>query len=318
LDTVKTAPLLLAASVALGALAQAPGPERKHLIGFSQCNNAEPWRQAMNAAAKAQAAKHPEVELVFSDAAQDNAKQVADVENFLTQRIDLLIISPNEAKPLTKVVRKVFDRAVPVIVLDRAIEGESFTCFIGADNLEIGRAAGTWIAEALQGKGRVVELKGPMGSTPAQERSRGFREIVARHPGIEILHEAEAKWLRDEARAQFENALAAHPRIDLVYAHNDPMAVGAYLAAKAAGREREIRFVGIDALPGPEGGAQAVLDGKLSATFLYPSCGKEAVETAAAILKGEKVEKRIRLKTATVTKANAAEYARLAGEKGPG
>src|SRR5262245_51279005 len=129
-------------------------PARKLLVGFSQCNNAEPWRQAMNAAARAEAAKHPEIELVFADAAQDNAKQVADVENFLAQRVDLLIISPNEAKPLTKIVRKAFERGTPVVVVDRAVEGEAFTCFLGADNLEIGRAAGEWIAAALGGKGK--------------------------------------------------------------------------------------------------------------------------------------------------------------------
>jgi len=259
---------------------------------------------------ESEAGKHPEIELVFADAAQDNAKQVADVENFLAQRIDLLIISPNEAKPLTKIVRKAFERGTPVVVVDRAVEGEAFTCFLGADNLEIGRAAGEWIAAALGGKGKIVELKGLMGSTPAQERSRGFRDAIAKQSGIEIVHEAEAKWLRDEGRTQFEHALAAQPKIDLVYAHNDPMAIGAYLAAKAAGRERAMKFVGIDALPGADGGAQAVLDGKLAATFLYPNCGKEAVECAARILKGEKVEKRIRLKTATVVKENAAEFAR--------
>lgn len=283
--------------------------KKKFLIGFSQCNNAEPWRQAMNAAAKAEAGKHSEIELVFADAAQDNAKQVADVENFITQKIDLLIISPNEAKPLTKVVKKAFDAKIPVVVLDRAVEGENYTCFIGADNLEIGRAAGEWIAKKLGGKGKIVELKGLMGSTPAQQRSKGFREAISKFKDIEIAHEAEAKWLRDEARTQFEHALSANAKIDLVYAHNDPMAIGAYLAAKAAGREKEMLFVGIDGLPGKDGGAQAVLDGKLASTFLYPNCGKEAITTAVQILKGEKPDRKIQLKTATITKENAAEFA---------
>ncbi|MBI3819244.1 MAG: substrate-binding domain-containing protein [Planctomycetes bacterium] len=291
------------------SLPAAQEPKRKFLVGFSQCNNSEPWRQAMNAAAKTEAAKHKDIELVFSDAAQDSAKQVADVENFLTQKIDLLIISPNEAKPLTKVVKKVFDAGIPVVVLDRSIEGESYTCFIGADNTEIGKAAGEWIAKTLNGKGKIVELKGLMGSTPTHHRSKGFRDAIAKFKDIEIVHEAEAKWLRDEARTQFEHALAANNKIDLVYAHNDPMAIGAYLAAKAAGREKEMLFVGIDALPGKDGGAQAVIDGKLAVTFLYPNCGKEAVETALKILNKEKFERKIQLQTATVTKENAADFA---------
>ncbi|MFN0206293.1 MAG: substrate-binding domain-containing protein [Planctomycetota bacterium] len=304
-----------ALAVLVSALFGSQDVKKKYRIGFSQCNNAEPWRQAMNAAAKAEAAKHPELELVFADAAQDNAKQVADVENFLTQKVDLLIISPNEAKPLTKVVTKAYKSGVPVVVLDRAIEGESYSCFIGADNLEIGRAAGEWIAKQLNGKGKIVELKGLMGSTPAQQRSKGFREAILKFKDIEIVHEAEAKWLRDEARAQFEHALAAQPKIDLVYAHNDPMAAGAFIAAKAAGREKDILFVGIDALPGKDGGAQAVLDGKLAATFLYPNCGKEAVASAVKILNGEKIEKKMQLSTATITKENAAEFANPQGKK---
>jgi ribose transport system substrate-binding protein len=300
------------AAAALAAIGCAPQRDAsKKLVGFSQCNNAEPWRQAMNAAARAEAARHPEIDLVISDAAQDNAKQVADVENFLTQGIDLLVISPNEAKPLTRAVESAFDKGIPVVVLDRAVATEKYTCFIGADNLAIGRAAGEWAAKTLGGRGRVVELKGLMGSTPAQERSRGFREALVKFPDVKIIHGAEAKWLRDEARAQFEHALAAHQAIDLVYAHNDPMAVGAWLAAKASGREGAIRFVGIDALPGPEGGAQAVLDGKLAATFLYPNCGKEAVETAVKCLRGEPVPKRIELPTAVVTRENARVYAAL-------
>ena len=149
-----------------------------------------------------------------------------------------------------------------------------------------------------------------MGADAGPAPLKGFRDAIAKYPDIVIVHEAEAKWLRDEARTQFEHALAAQPAIDLVYGHNDPMATGAWLAAKAAGREKEMKFVGIDGLPGKDGGAQAVLDGKLSATFLYPNCGKEAIEAAAKILKGEKVERKIPLKTATITKENAAQYVR--------
>ncbi len=298
---------LLAASLALSC---ACGRSRKSrfLVGFSQCNLGEPWRVAMNKAAQDEARKYPDMEVVYSDAQQDNSKQVADVETFLRQRIDLLIISPNEAKPLTAIVARAYNQGLPVIVLDRAIEGETYTCFIGADNREIGREAGEYTARLLNGKGDIVEIQGLPGSPPARDRGDGFHEAISKYPGLRVVHNPVANWLREEALTQMEIALKAQPHIDLVYAHNDPMAVGAYLAAKAAGREREMKFIGIDALPGPEGGVQEVLEGRLAATFVYPTCGKEAIETAHRILLGEAVPKRITLKTALVTKENAPEY----------
>jgi ribose transport system substrate-binding protein len=274
----------------------------KHLIGFSQANLGEPWRVAMNAEVAERVKAFPDLEIVYADAQQDNAKQVADVENFLRQKIDLLIISPNEAKPLTGIVKRAFESGVPVIVLDREIEGETYTTFIGADNREIGKAAGEYAAELLGGKGLVVEIKGLPGSTPARDRSDGFHEAIAKFPEIKIVHDPVANWLREEAMAQMESALSAQPVIDLVYAHNDPMAVGAYLAAKAKGRDGKIKFIGIDGLPGLDGGRQAVQDGKLVATFVYPTGGKEAVEMADRILRKEQVPHRVTLATERITK----------------
>ena len=274
----------------------------KKLIGFSQANLGEPWRVAMNAEVAEAAKQHPEFEVVYADAQQDNAKQVADVENFLRQKIDLLIISPNEAKPLTPIVKRAFEAKIPVIVLDREIEGDTYTTFIGANNREIGNAAGAFVAKVLNGKGDIVEIKGLPGSTPARDRSEGFREAIAQFPDIKIIHDPVANWLREEAMTQMEAALSAHAKIDLVYAHNDPMAMGAYLAAKAKGRDAQMKFVGIDGLPGLDGGKQAVRDGKLAATFVYPTGGKEAIDIASKILKGEQVPHRITLGTEQVTK----------------
>lgn len=274
----------------------------KKLIGFSQANLGEPWRVAMNAEIAEAAKGHAELEFVYADAQQDNAKQVADVENFLRQKVDLLIISPNEAKPLTPIVKRAFEQQIPVIVLDREIEGDTYTTFIGADNRAIGRAAGEYVGRVLNGTGNVVEIKGLPGSTPARDRSEGFREAIAAFPGIRIIHDPVANWLREEAMTQMEAALSAHETIDLVYAHNDPMAMGAYLAAKAKGRDGAMKFVGIDGLPGLDGGRQAVQDGKLAATFVYPTGGKEAVDIAAKILRGEPVPHRITLSTEQVTK----------------
>ncbi|MGH9751177.1 MAG: substrate-binding domain-containing protein [Blastocatellia bacterium] len=299
---------LLVVALLAGACNRGGGATDKFIIGFSQANKAEPWRTWMDSSLMKEAAKHPKLEVRYADAQQDNSKQVADVENFLRQRVDLLIISPNEAKPLTGVVRRVYESGIPVIVLDRGVEGDSYTTFIGANNREIGKAAGEYAAQLLGGKGSVVEIKGLPGSTPAIDRSEGFREAVAAHPGIKIIADPVADWLRDKGREQAEAALRANEKIDLVYGHNDPMAMGAYLAATAMDRARGLKIIGIDGLPGTEGGAKAVLDGKLDATFLYPNCGKEAIETAVKILHKEQTPKKITLSTARITKENAAQF----------
>lgn len=280
----------------------------KFVIGFSQANKAEPWRTWMDDSLMKEAAKHPNLEIRYADAQQDNSKQVADVENFLRQRIDLLIISPNEAKPLTGIVKRVHESGIPVIVLDRSIEGDSYTTFIGADNTDIGKAAGEYAAQLLKGKGNIVEIKGLPGSTPAIDRSVGFHESLKKYPEIKIVADPVADWLRDKGREQAEAAFRANEKIDLVYGHNDPMAMGAYLAAAAMNRNSTLKIIGIDGLPGAEGGAKAVLDGKLNATFLYPNCGKEAIETAIKILNKEKTPKKITLSTERITQENAAKF----------
>ncbi len=259
---------------------------------MSQCNLGEPWRVEMNAQIKAAAEKHPNLEVIFKDAQNDTLKQRAHVEEFVSAKIDLLIISPKEAQPLTEPVAKAVAAGVPVIVLDRALLGDKYTCFIGADNKKIGRAAGEWIKEKLGGKGKVVELKGLMTSIPGQDRNNGFREGIA-GSGIEVIFEADMKWLEPDARKEMESALSRFPHIDCVYAHNDPGAHGAYLAAKAAGREKEMKFVGIDALP--QEGVAYVQQGILDATFQYPTGGAEAIDNALKILNGETVPKTITL-----------------------
>src|ERR1051325_4210084 len=195
------------------------------------------------------------------------------------------------------------DAHIPVIVLDRRLLGDKYTCFIGADNKKIGHAAGDWIVKKLGGKGKLVELKGLMTSTPGQDRNSGFREAIA-GSGIEVIFEADMKWLEPDARKEMESALARFPKIDCVYAHNDPGAHGAYLAAQAAGREQCVKFVGIDALP--QEGVAYVKQGILDATFQYPTGGAEAIETALKILNGETVAKEITLGSRVFTKENVA------------
>jgi ribose transport system substrate-binding protein len=277
---------------------------KTYTIGMSQCNLGEPWRVEMNARIQAAAEKHPNLKVIFKDAQNDTLKQRAHVEEFVSAGVDLIIISPKEAQPLTEPVAKALEAHIPAIVLDRRLLGDKFTCFIGADNTKIGHAAGDWIVKKLGGKGKVVELKGLMTSTPGQDRDSGFRQAVA-GSGLEIVFEADMKWLEPDARKEMESALSRFNRIDCVYAHNDPGAHGAYLAAKAAGREKEMLFVGIDALP--QEGVAYVQQGILDATFQYPTGGEEAIEAALKILNGESVPKEITLGSRVFDKGNVAQ-----------
>lgn len=270
-------------------------------IGMSQCNLGEPWRVQMNADIRAAASKFPDIEVVYKDAQNDTLKQRAHIEEFVSAKVDLLLVSPNEAQPLTEPVAKAYAVGIPVIVLDRALLGDQFTCFIGADNRQIGKAAGQWIVAKTGGKGDVVELKGLMTSVPAQDRNAGFREAI-RGSGLNVIFDADMRWLEPQARKEMESALARFPKIDVVYAHNDPGAHGAYLAAKAAGREKGMLFVGIDALP--QEGQAYVKQGILDATFVYPTGGKEAIDTARQILQKQSVPKKITLQSRVVTKDN--------------
>ncbi|GAB3932026.1 substrate-binding domain-containing protein [Kribbella albertanoniae] len=292
-----------------GASKSCQGADGKYTIGMSQANVAEPYRQRMDDDIRAAAKEVPQFDVKFADAAQDNAKQVADVDNYITQQIDLLIISPNEAKPLTAVVQKAFDKGIPVIVLDRKVEGDAYTGFIGGDNVQIGSEAGKYVAEKLlPNGGSIVELKGLAGATPQAERHQGFIDAIKVNPKIKIIADASGDWLREKGQAQMDALLKANPKIDVVYAHNDPMAEGAYLAAKAVGREKEMKFIGIDALPIPSGGIKAVEQGRLSATFTYPTNGKEAIAAAKKLLVDcGTIDKSQILPTRLIDKENAAK-----------
>ena len=288
------------------------GAGHHYLIGMSQANLAEPYRVRMDDDIRTAASAVPQFSVEFSDAAQDNSKQVADVDNFITKRVDLLVISPNEATPLTAVVAKAYRQGIPVVVLDRKVDGSAYTTFIGADNVDIGRQAGQYVAKTLlpQG-GKVVELRGLPGSTPAQERGDGFRQGIA-GSRVQIIDSQAADWLRDKGRDVFDAMLKTHPEIDLVDSQNDPMAEGAYLAAQQAGRVQGMKFIGIDGLPVPSGGIKAVEQGRLSATFVYPTGGPQAVEAAKKLLIScQSVPKNQTLPTELITPQNATEvYAR--------
>jgi len=281
---------------------QADNGKEQYVIGMSQCNLGEPWRVQMNADVKKEAEKYPEIKVVYKDAQNDTLKQRAHVEEFVSMGVDLLIISPKEAQPLTEPVAKAMEAGIPVIVLDRDLVSDNYTQFIGADNVKIGKALGEWVVSELGGQNaKVVELMGLQTSTPGQDRHNGFTDAI-KGSDIEVIFNADVKWLEPNARTEMESALARFDDIDLVYGHNDPAAHGAYLAAKAAGRENDIMFVGIDALP--HEGVAYVKDGILNATFQYPTGGDVAIREALKILNGESVEKRIVLGSRIFTADN--------------
>lgn len=280
------------------------GADKVYTIGMSQCNLGEPWRVQMNADVKAEAAKHANIKVIYKDAQNDTLQQRAHVEEFISAGVDLLIISPKEAQPLTDPVSKAMAAGIPVIVLDRAVVGDDYTQFIGADNVKIGKAAGEWAVKTFGGKGaKVVELMGLQTSPPGQDRHNGFMSAL-KGSDLEVIFRADVKWLEPNARKEMESALSRFDKIDLVYGHNDPAAHGAYLAAKAVGREGEMKFIGIDALP--QMGVAYVKDGILDATFQYPTGGDVAIQQALLILAGKTVDKKIVLGSRLFTKENVA------------
>ena len=285
----------------------------KYVIGFSQATTTEPWRLLFNKKLRAEAAKHPQIELLVRDGMDDSVKQIADMQGFIDRKVDVILISPKVAEALTPVVNKAFSQGIPVIVLDRDLANDHYTQFIGGDNKIIGRAAGEYAVNLLGGagnaKGNIVEIWGGMASSPAQDRHEGFHAVVAQEQGIKILIEpADGDWKQDMSYEIMAEALEAHAEIDLVYAHNDPMAYGAYLAAKYAGREKEIAFLGIDAIPAE--GVMWVYEGILTATFQYKTPGEEGIRQALILLQGKPIQPRITLPTKTIDTTNAEQILR--------
>ena len=299
------APILLALSAAVlfsCAAGRARDEGVQYLIGVSQANLTEPWRIAMSEEIRSTAAEYEDVRIIFTDAADSNQKQIDDVHRLLDLGIDLLIISPNDAAALTPVVTQAYSK-VPVILLDRAVEGYDYTLYIGPDNRLIGNMAGKEVVEMLGPRGgRVVEILGRFGSPPVRDRSLGFREEIAKSGNIRVVDTINADWLRDRAEDKFADHLPRLGDIDVVVAQNDHMAYGAYRAAERLGAD-DIRFVGIDGLPGPSGGIDLVRKGVLAATFTCPTGGKEAIQYGMDILnKVEGIPKKIFLRTRKVTR----------------
>lgn len=295
-------------AVLLGQFAfTAQAGEKKWRVGFSQCNLGEPWRANMFEELKRECAKYPnDIELIHKDAQNDTSTQQAHIREFINDyeagNLDILLVSPKESAPFTPIIAEAYNAGLPVFVIDREILSDDYTLFIGGDNKVIGRAAGDWTKEKFNGKGaKAVHLMGLSTVTAAQERGGGWLDGI-KGSDIEIIFSADMKWLEPDARQEMESALTRFDKIDIVYAHNDPGAHGAYVAAQAVGREKGIAFIGVDALP--HEGVAYVKQGILDATFLYPSGMDVAIAHVMKLKKGEKVPKRIMLATKVFDKEN--------------
>ena len=306
------AAMTLMASTAMAApLVKDCGKDGKYIIGFSQANNAEPYRQHVNDDLTAAAKAVPQFTLQIADGAGNVNTQTSQVDNFITQKVDLILISPFEASPITPVVARAMKAGIPVIELDRKTVGDpgkDYTAFIGGDNYKIALEAGNYTADTLLPEGgEAAVLEGLPSSTPAVERLNGFKDGVKKNGKISIVAEQAADWLPDKAQTAFSAMLQAHPDIKVVYASNDMMAAGARLAAKGAGKDGQIKIIGTDGLPGPAGGIRAVAEGEWAATFSYPTGAPEAIAMAKSILLdcAASVPTTVTVPTLAITEKNA-------------
>lgn len=247
---------------------------------------------------------YPQLKLIIKDAKNNSEKQVSDIRELIAAGIDILIVSPNESEPLTAIVSEVYRKGIPVIVIDRRVETTDYTAFIGANNYLIGKEAGKYAVRLLNGKGKILEIWGLQGSSPARDRHKGFVEEIQKFPDIKITSSLSGEWESKGGEMVMNKVLESGEPFDLVYAHNDFMALGAYKAYIEKMKTRKAFFIGVDGLPGPDGGSQAVMDRKLNATLLYPTGGSLAISLSWEILRGKTVEKENELNTLVIDSTN--------------
>lgn len=281
----------------------APAP-KQYRIGFSQCCN-DAWRDVMNGEMQRELALHPELDFEMLVSEANSERQITQIRELVESGIDLLLVTPNESKPLTPVIEEVYKAGIPVILMDRKTESELYTAYVGADNYEIGKTAADYIASQRGNKGVVIELQMSMAISPAVERHRGFLDGLKQYPGINVVDSLEVPGeLYDQGEA-FPNLLRKHPDANIIYGHTDLLAETAHKMAQAQGRETSIFFVGIDGIPGTGRGIQAVEDGILNASLLYPTGGGESIQLALAILNKLPYEKKNTLQTIVINSSNA-------------
>lgn len=277
-------------------------PEHQYRIVFLQCCHDE-WRDVMNSEMKRELAFHPEVKLETIESFSNTEKQVEQLQALAKQKIDLLIITPNEAKPLTAAIEEIYKAGIPVILVDRKTDSEQYSAFIGADNYEIGKTAGKFLASQFKGGGNIIEVQLEMTSSPATERNRGFKDAITATPNLRIIEALETKNGLKDINTNIPRILKEHPETNIIFSHTDFLAVTAYAAAQKEGKSKNLFFVGIDAIPVTKG-IQDVKNGVLNATLLYPTGGAEAIQTAVKILKKQPFEKETKLLTNVITSDN--------------
>jgi ABC-type sugar transport system substrate-binding protein len=276
--------------------------ETQYRVVFSQCCH-DPWRDVMNSEMQRELAFHPEIKLEIQESFGNTETQVEQIRELIQQKVSLLIISPNESKPLTAVIEEAYKVGIPVILIDRKIESNQYTAFIGADNYEIGKTAGKFIANQFKDGGQIIEIKLFMTTSPAIERDRGFHDAIELAPNLKIVDAIETKNGIDDIKNYFPKLLQKNPQANIIFSHTDLLAETAYTIAKEQGRNKRLFFVGIDGIP-VTGGMQDVKNGMLDATLLYPTGGTEAIQTAVKILKKQPFAKDNRLLTNVITSEN--------------
>ena len=279
------------------------GKQKKHVIGLSQCMLDDAWRQAMINDMRIEASNYDDVEIIIKDAQNNNETQIQQIRDLIRQKVDVLIISPYQSEPITAVAEEAYRAGIPTIITDRKVNTDQYTSFVGANNYEIGLAAGNYAANYLPPNAIILEIWGLTQTSPAQERHKGFVDALREREDLSF-RKIEGQWLVDTARMELRKL--EHPeQIDFVYTHNDMMAIAAreYFMAWDSIRGRELRIIGVDAVAGA--GLEAVEDGRINASFLYPTGGEQVIRTAMRIIQGEPVDKFIPLRTAPVDHQSA-------------
>lgn len=275
-----------------------------YTIGFSQRTQADNWRRTMLAGMNQELSFYPDVAFVMKDAGGQSDRQAGQIQELIDQRVDLLIVSPNAARPITPVVEKAYQQGIPVIVVDRRTASDLYTAYVGADNVEVGRTAGIYANALLRGRGNVVEIGESPGSSADIDRHRGFVEAISQHPGIRLVKKLEGDWDRRSFAHELTELLKATPGIELIFAQNDRTALKAHTVCRRLGLAQRVKIIGVDGLPGKNEGIDLVDRGVLTATVLYPTGGKEAIRTAVAILRRQPFRRENRLPITLIDSSN--------------
>ena len=278
---------------------------RKYVIGVSQCSE-DIWRDKLNDELKMGEYLNDSLIVKLASSNDDNMLQNKQVNQFIDEGVDLLIISPNQLSAISKAVERAYDKGIPVILYDRKTNSDKYTAFIGCDNYTIGKSMGTFIAQQLQGKGRIVEISGLEGSSPALERHRGFMDAIKPYPELQVVASEGGNWKEEGGIQAMKRILKQTQDFDYVFAHNDRLAWGAYVAARQMRVKRNYKYTGVDGMATEGGGLELVRDGIFEASYLYPTKGDEVIALAMKILKHQPYERDNYLSTSIITQANAA------------